>query len=270
LAEGGLTGGLHTGCGTPALRQIKRRSEQGHMKRVVAGLFLAAVLVILSMLQAPAGGAAGTISSPRDRAVVRGLVPIEGTATDPSFQKYEIHYGPEPNAGDQWTPIQGSPFTAPVVQGRLGLWDTTIIPDGLYSLRLRVVRLDGNYEEFFVRGIQVANALPPETPTPKPSPTPAGPTQTPAPTPTVVIAVPTVASPTPKATDTPRPTQTPEPTRVPVKLPFGITSMSDAACRGTIVTAAVFVGIGVLFAFKGAIGSLIGRLTGRDRRDTEE
>jgi hypothetical protein len=238
------------------------------MRRMVASLFLAAVLVALSMLQAPASGAVGQITSPRDRAVVRGLVPIEGTATDASFQKYEIHYGPEPNPGDQWTPIQGSPFTAPLVQGRLGLWDTTIIPDGLYSLRLRVVRQDGNYEEFFVRGIQVANALPPETSTPRPTPTRAGPTQTPAPTPTILIAVPTIETPTPRATDTPQPTQTPEATRVPVKLPFGISSMGDAACRGSMVTAGVFVGIGLLFAFKGAIGSLIGRLTGRDREDT--
>lgn len=237
------------------------------MRRVAASLWLAPVLVVLSMLQASPMGAVGQITSPRDRASVRGLVPIEGTATDDSFQKYEIHFGPEPNPGDQWTPIQGSPFTAPLVQGRLGLWDTTILPDGIYSLRLRIVRLDGNYDEFFVRGIQVANALPPETPTPMNTPTPAGPTQTPAPTPTIMISVPTVASPTPRATDTPQPTLTPAATAVPPKLPFGISSISDAGCWAAVGTAGVFVGIGLLFALKGGIASLIRWLTGRGGED---
>lgn len=205
----------------------------------------------------------GQITSPRDRATVRGLVPVEGSATHGQFQKYEIHYGPEPNPGDQWTPIGGSPFTAPVVQGRLGLWDTTIIPDGIYSLRLRVVRLDGNYDEYFVRGIQVFNTQPTETPTREPTPTPAAPTNTPAPTPTIVIGVPTVASPTPKPTDTPLPTALPTDTPEPVDLPFQ--SVSDAACWGTGATLAVFVAIGLLFVLKGGLASVARWLTQRGK-----
>jgi hypothetical protein len=197
----------------------------------------------------------GQITSPRDRAQVRGLVPIEGSATHPQFQKYEIHYGPEPNPANQWTPIAGSPFGVPVVQGRLGLWDTTIIPDGIYSLRLRIVRLDGNYDEYMVHGIQVLNSQPTETPTPAASPTPEAPTNTPEPTVTVVIGVPTVASPTPKPTSTPLPTalpsDTPEP---PVDLPFQ--NVSDAACWGAGATVAVFVGIGLFFVLKGSLASL--------------
>jgi hypothetical protein len=191
------------------------------------------------------------------------LVPIEGSATHTEFQKYEIHFGPEPNPGDQWTSIGGSPFLVPVVQGRLGLWDTTIIPDGIYSLRLRIVRLDGNYDEYFVRGIQVANTRPTETPTPRPTPTPSGPTDTPAPTPTVVIAVPTVPSPTPKPTDTPLPTALPTDTPEPLNLPFQ--SISDAACWGAGGTIALFVGIGVFFALKGGLASLFRWLARRGR-----
>jgi hypothetical protein len=171
----------------------------------------------------------GQITSPRDRAAVRGLVPIEGSATHPQFQTYEIHFGPEPNPGNQWTPIAGSPFSVPVVQGRLGLWDTTIIPDGIYSLRLRLVRLDGNYDEYIVRGIQVLNTQPTDTPT--------------------------VASPTPRPTSTDVPTalpsDTPEP---PVDVPFQ--NVSDAACWGAGITVAVFVGIGLFFALKGALASV--------------
>jgi hypothetical protein len=233
------------------------------MKRAAIVLVLGLVLAAAPALQAPLAQVLSQITSPRDRASVRGLVPIEGSATHTQFQKYEIHYGPEPNPGDQWIPIGGSPFTVPVVQGRLGLWDTTVIPDGLYSLRLRVVRADGNYDEYHVRGIQVANTRPTETPTPEPTPTLAGPTDTPAPTPTIIIAVPTVLSPTPRPTDTPLPTAPPTDTPEPLNLPFQ--SISDAACWGTGATLAVFVGIGLVFALKGGLLSLFRWLARRGR-----
>ncbi len=228
------------------------------MKRMTLLLILGLILASVPLLPAWAQPS-GQITSPRDRASVRGLVPIEGSATHPQFQKYEIHFGPEPNPGDQWTPVGNSPFSVPVVQGRLALWDTTVIPDGLYSLRLRVVRMDGNYDEYFVRGIQVVNTRPTETPTRAAPPTPALPTDTPSPTPTIVIGVPTVPSPTPKPTDTPQPTApptaTPEP---PLKLPFQ--GIGDAACWGTGVTLAAFAAIGLLFALKGGLASLLNRL----------
>ena len=225
------------------------------MRKTAIILALGLLLLAAPLSQIVQSQSMGQITSPRDRAAVRGLVPIEGSATHPQFQKYEIHYGPEPNPGNQWTPLAGSPFTVPVVQGRLGLWDTTIIPDGIYSLRLRLVRLDGNYDEYMVRGIQVLNTQPTETPTPAATPTPEAPTETPAPTTTVVIGVPTVSSPTPKPTSTPLPTALPSDTPVPaVDLPFQ--NVSDAACWGVGATVAVFVGIGLFFLLKGALASL--------------
>jgi hypothetical protein len=224
---------------------------QRHVLLILLVLFLVAIPLAGGMAAPPSGPLAqvlGQITSPRDRATVRGLVPVEGSATHPQFQKYELHYGPEPNPNDQWTPVVGSPFTVPVVQGRLALWDTTIIPDGLYSLRLRLVRADGNYDEYFVRGIQLANSKPTETPTPEMSPTPVGPTDTPTPTPTVVIGVPTQSSPTPRPSTTPLPTAPPSPTVEGVDLPFQ--SVSDAGCWGAGATVALFFGIGLFFAFK--------------------
>lgn len=233
---------------------------------LLAGLMMAAAAGMVAWVPARAQ-ATGQITSPRDRAAVRGLVPVEGGATHPQFQKYEIHYGPEPNPGDQWTPIGGSPFSVPVVQGRLGLWDTTIIPDGVYSLRLRVVRADGNYDEYFVRGVQVSNTQPIDTPTPEESPTPEGtptPTNTPPPSPTVVIGVPTIASPTPRPTETPPPTLPPTDTPEPqVNLPFQ--SVSDAACWGAGATVGLFVLIGLFFAFKASLASAAGWLRRRGR-----
>jgi hypothetical protein len=233
------------------------------MKRILFAVVLAWILLVPMAYQTSLAQPQGQITSPLDRSTVRGLVPIEGSATHPEFQKYEMHYGPEPNPGDQWTPIGGSPFTVPVVQGRLGLWDTTIISDGIYSLRLRLVRLDGNYAEYYVRGIQVANTRPTETPTAEPTETPSGPTETPAPTPTVVIGVPTVASPTPKPTSTPLPTVPPTDTPEPLDLPFQ--SVSDAACWGAQITLAGFVGIGLFFLLKGWFASFLRWLHRRGR-----
>ncbi|MCJ7666837.1 MAG: hypothetical protein MUP04_00885, partial [Anaerolineae bacterium] len=70
-----------------------------------------------------------------------------------------------------------------MIDGLLGSWDTTRVPDGAYFLRLTVVKLDGNYEQTPPRQVVVANAEPTATPTP---------TETPTPTPTVVLITPTV------------------------------------------------------------------------------
>ena len=72
-----------------------------------------------------------------------------------------------------------------MINGRLVAWNTHAVPDGLYSLRLRAVKQDGNYEEFSVRGIVVANTGPTETPTATPTETPAG-TPTPPAEPTAL------------------------------------------------------------------------------------
>jgi hypothetical protein len=223
------------------------------MKRVATTLLLTWILSLVPVLQMSVAQVSGQISSPLDRASVRGLVPIEGSANHPQFQKYEVQFGPEPNPADQWTPVGDSPFSVPVVQGRLALWDTTIIPDGVYSLRLRIVRIDGNYDEYFVRGIQVSNTRPTETPTPQATPTRGAPTVTPSTTPTIVIGVPTVASPTPRPTNTPLATALPTATPEPLNVPFQ--SVPSAACWGAGATLAAFVGIGLFFVLKGFLAS---------------
>ena len=160
---------------------------------LIAGLF-----VVRLEAAPPQQGA--VITSPQDRDVVRGLLVIKGTATNPNFWKYEIHYAPEPNPTDQWM-LVGDVHEAHVTDGRLETWDTSLVSDGTYSLRLRVVRVDGNYDEYYVRQISVINAQPTETPTTTPTPEA---TRTPLPpTPTVIIEQPPTA--------TPRPTLTPGP-----------------------------------------------------------
>jgi hypothetical protein len=147
------------------------------------------------------------ITSPQDRDVVRGLLVIKGTATHPNFWKYEVYFAPEPNPNDQWQLL--GLYETQVTDGRLETWDTSLVPDGTYSLRLRVVRRDGNYDEYYVRQISVVNVQPTETPTSTPTPEA---TRTPLPpTPTVIIEQPPTSTPRPTSTPgaivvTPRPT----------------------------------------------------------------
>jgi hypothetical protein len=242
------------------------------MRKTVRWGVLACILALttigLAYAAPPEQASLARITSPRDGAVIRGTVAVEGAATHPQFNKYELHYAPEPNPTDQWTPLSGSPFAVPVVQGRLALWDTGLIPDGSYQLRLRVVRTDGNYDEYFVHQIVVANTRPTETPTPAQSPTPRRPTDTPTATPTVVISFPetptppgetaaptaTPLLPTPQATATPRPSN----------LPFS--NLGSAACWGGGITFGLFVAAGVLFAFKATLVSLFDLIFRRRRR----
>ena len=149
----------------------------------------------------------GNITDPSSNAIVQGAVQIIGSADHPAFQFYIIEFSPEPVTGNQWQ-IIGNIHETPVINGVLENWDTTIIPDGSYTLRLRVVRLDGNYTEFFSQQVVVGNAQPAPTDTPAPTPTLQTliPTVTPTdlpPTPAIIIEQPIVETPTPRPVLTP-------------------------------------------------------------------
>ncbi len=196
-------------------------------------------------------GVRAVITSPTDNAVVRGVVNIYGSATHPDFLFYKVEYGREPKP-EQWILI-GSLHEEQVLDGLLETWDTTIVPDGSYSLRLSVVRRDYNYIEYFVRGISVANLKPTETPTPTITPTPpAIPTPLP-PTPTVFIEQP----PTP----TPRPS--PTPTRIggeERESPLPFRSFGLAFCYGGGAAVGLFALLGTLNIVRRFISWLISLL----------
>ena len=212
---------------------------------LLLGVFLVVVIEAAPGRSPQRQGPEAVITSPRDRAVVRDKVSIRGTASHPEFWKYEVAYGPEPNLGDQWILI-GAVHETEVVDNVLETWDTTLLPDGNYSLRLRVVRRDGNFQEYFVREVAVANTVPTDTPTPEVTPTTTV-TPTPLPpTPTIVIALPVLPSPTPQALATVapviRPTPTPEPSFFSIKLP----DVGGAFCWGVGAAAFAFLVVGLL------------------------
>jgi hypothetical protein len=170
-----------------------------------------AVIAVVSPAFAPAAVHAqdsSGISSPGPGAAINGDVPIIGTATIDPFQKYELHYKQEPSGDDAFIYFAGG--TSAVINGQLGVWQAGGLPAGTYTLRLRVVKADGNYAEFYIPNITVnqAGVVPSPTATLGMTPT-ATPTFTPAPQPTAVVGqvtqpqvegdAPPTAAPTPAA-----------------------------------------------------------------------
>jgi membrane peptidoglycan carboxypeptidase len=98
------------------------------------------------------GGSAGTPDSPAgifaptaDREV-SGTVQILGRATVENFKEYRLEYGPGSDPQD-WTNIINVPFDREL--GILGVWNTTELEPGEYTLRLVVV--DDDKKEYEAR-----------------------------------------------------------------------------------------------------------------------
>ncbi|NUQ39739.1 MAG: hypothetical protein HUU23_18510 [Caldilineales bacterium] len=169
------------------------------LRRLLPALCLLALTLILPRLTHAQGG---PISYPPETEMVRGMIEIRGSAMHPEFWKYELAaaaFGTQNwfNLGVSETPVQNNV---------LGRWDTRTVPDGTYTLRIRIVKRDGNYDEYTVQRVLVANSAPLATPTPEISPTP---TVTPTPPPataTPVLLTPIIPTPTLAAANTATPT----------------------------------------------------------------
>lgn len=160
-------------------------------------IFLLETAILLTTAGALRAQGAGLvqITSPISGQAVTGVVTITGSATHDDFQGYDLAYAPAENPPGTWYPL-GEPVSAPVTAGRLGLWDTTGIADGDYSLRLRVWLQNGTALVTQVEGLRVRNETPAETSTPAPSPTTAAtPTAAPQATPTPAPAPTSPAAP---------------------------------------------------------------------------
>jgi hypothetical protein len=150
---------------------------------------LALLIVVATLFSSTTGLYAQTqsgIASPADGSTISGDTPIIGTAVIDQFQKYELHFKLDPSGDDAYVYFAGG--TSQVSNGQLGVWAAAGLPPGSYSLRLRVVKADGNYAEFFIHNIRLnqgAVATPTSsTPTETPIPTF---TFTPAPQPTAAV-----------------------------------------------------------------------------------
>ena len=213
---------------------------------MLVGLAVALVMAIAVRAEPVRQQSQVQITSPEMNAELRGQVEIVGSSSVANFQYYKVEYGMGPNPA-QWVLI-GSTHDTPIINGRLEVWDTTRFPDGVYSLRLQAVKRDGNYDEFYVRQVAVANTRPTPTPAPSDTPTPQAPTPTrpttPEATATLQIIAPTAALSMPS----PTPTLSRPADRSP--LPINPGSWPQAFCSGALAIGAVFVLLGIVFGLR--------------------
>ncbi|RLI43787.1 hypothetical protein DRO69_08855 [Candidatus Bathyarchaeota archaeon] len=85
------------------------------------------------------------LDSSLDNAIVQDVISINGTASGSNFHKYEVYYGLGAYPTD-WTQIGFTQYTQ-VIDGVLATWDTSLAIDGIYSIRLDVVDINGQVTE---------------------------------------------------------------------------------------------------------------------------
>ncbi len=176
------------------------------------------------------------ISSPSDGQIVQGMVVVSGSVTELGFSSYELSFAYADDPTQTWFVLTTS--SLPVFESELGTWDTTILTDGDYNLRLRVFLLDGTVQETTVSGLRVRNYTP--VPTATFTPTPTAVVQF-AP-PTAQLIAPSVATATPSL-----PTPTPLP---PNPASLQDASISGALGRGAILALLLFLGFGLLLRLR--------------------
>jgi hypothetical protein len=106
------------------------------------------------------------IQSPSEGDLVQGNVTIRGNATGDGFQSYEIDFGNTADPGNTWYMIQAD--TEPVMDGTLAVWNTVMISDGDYTIRLLVTYASGTTDEVITH-VRVRNYLPVNTEAPLPA-----------------------------------------------------------------------------------------------------
>jgi hypothetical protein len=176
------------------------------------------------------------ITSPAPDAIIGGEVIITGTTDVLGFASSQLDFSYASNPADTWFAVQSS--SQPVTDSPLAAWDTTLISDGDYILRLRVYLEDGSFQEMTVP-IKIQNDTPIVTPTLTLTSIPES-VNGQVPTPFLVAS-----SPTP--TTTPRPTPTALPTN-PVSL--NQTTIYTSLGRGALVIIGLFLFAGLILRFR--------------------
>jgi len=176
------------------------------------------------------------ITSPSSGDTVAGVVTVHGTTDVDGFASYQLDFSYASNPTDIWFAIQTS--TQPAVDSPLTDWDTTLITDGDYMLRLRVYVEDGTFQDV-TTPIKVQNDTPIIVSAAEATPT-AVRLENQVPTPFLVASSPT-------------PTQTPRPTPT----PFAVNAASldtpaiyNSLGRGALVIAGLFLFAGIILRFR--------------------
>ena len=210
----------------------------------------------------PQGQAIAQIISPTEGQTLTGLVTVTGSADHPEFARWELAYGPDPNPNDAWQPFASG--DKPILNGTIGTWNTGVIADGGYMLRLRTIRKDSNYDEAFIRGLKVSNAAPVGTPTsiPPAATFPAEQTTFTAaeavqPIATIMVEQPPTSVPEARVVQTNQPkTNTASRNSAAPASGFDAHQLGTACLNGVLLTAGLFVVLGVIQAGRWSVKQL--------------
>jgi hypothetical protein len=201
------------------------------MKKLL--IFLPFLFILLAAQDSPPIA----ITSPAPGDVLRGQVNIIGSTDAPNFVSAQLDFAYASGEAGTWFPLQV--LSQPVFDSPLFTWDTTVITDGEYVLRLRVFISDGTVQEVQVPVLVQNDAAPAPTPTLAPTST--------AESVTVQIPTPFLLAASPTPTDVPRPTPTP--------LPANPAALDQAEIyaslgRGALVILGVFALAGLIVRFR--------------------
>ena len=155
----------------------------------------------------PSANIVANIATPLDGSTARNTISLEGSASADNFSHYQIEMGTGTNP-DVFVTIAG-PVNQMVSLGILGVFDTTAIDNGAYTVRLVVSDRTGGQGEARIRLLVDNVPTPVSTATPTATATPS---VTSTPTPTATENPPTL---TPTATLEPTTEPTLEPTTEP-------------------------------------------------------
>jgi hypothetical protein len=136
------------------------------------------------------------IQSPLPGEAVQGLVQIRGSTFVEGFSSFDLAFSFGNDVTETWFLITQS--QSPITDDVIGEWDTSVLSDGNYSLKLTIHRIEDLPIEIIVEGIRVRNYSQIETDTPSKS--------TNSITPTIIENTPTTIAPV--ITQSQRPTPT--------------------------------------------------------------
>ena len=177
------------------------------------------------------------ITAPASGDTLQRLINITGTSAADDFASSELSFAYASDSTFTWFLIYST--DQPVTEGLLAAWDTNLVTDGDYNLRLRVTLQDGSLLETLVTGLRVRNQTPTETPTLAPTSTPdfdRPSTSTPLP-----------PTPMPAPTSTRLPTPTALPSNPAAVTPDEITFFLG---RGILLALLTFVVVGIFLRLR--------------------
>jgi hypothetical protein len=106
------------------------------------------------------------INSPKTGDVLQGVVVVDGSSDIDGFVSAEISFAFTDDPTGTWFLLAIN--NQPVSNNRLVSWDTTVITDGNYVLRMRISLVSGPAKEILVSDLRVRNYTSMETLTPPP------------------------------------------------------------------------------------------------------